>query len=127
MDVRHDLDQNLVAAAIERKVAWLEAKSIEARNQARQAEALYCAGLRDGTDVRWPSFNEKPHEVEGMYDRAIRLERDLYSTVRVMEAPGAEEPFSLVYGGGDQPVVMGRTFRFCHLDQAAEWFLAGGR
>lgn len=126
-NVRHDLAADRVKAAIDKKIAQFEQRRLEWKHQAQEALERYQQDQLEGRGGRWSRPPDGPGYVDALIDDWIERERHHYARVRVIERPEGPKRFVLVYGLAPDAEVAGGTGPFRTLDEAASWFLNGGR
>lgn len=75
-------------------------------------------------------FARKPdsaYDVRSIWNGCITLEKEHYSSVRVIELPIDGKRFILVYGNVANDTVTSGTGPFESLEKATTWFINGGR
>jgi hypothetical protein len=128
-NIRHDLDQALVAEQIGKKCAECEVDCSKRMVEAAIRTADYEAGVIDGTvPERWASRPFTPLEIDVQCKERIAYERSHYAHVRIVELPYRKEKrFVLVYGKDDDATVTRGTGPFESIEKATKWFMNGGR
>jgi hypothetical protein len=127
LNVRHDLDQTLVAAQVEAKIAEHNRNREHSRECAKKTVEAYELARTEGTAHHWPRPPTGPQYVDPLYDEWIEAERNYFARVRVIELPLPGKRFILVYGDQNDATVRSGTGPFESLEKAAAWFYAGGR
>lgn len=122
MNVRHDVDQEIVKKSIESKIAWYETKRVSCLAWAHHNLASF-----EKDPSKWGKQPESVESVELFYNNAIWREVTTYSTVRVIELPREGKRFVLVYGGVEDAAVISGTGPFESFDAAVSWFSNNGR
>lgn len=130
-NIRHDLDPARVKATIEARIAEHEASREYHQAKARRARESYELAVKNGKAHLWPKEPETTADVDRWVDSLIAVERDYYSTVRVIElAPHiavSGKRFLLVYGDQPDDEVRRGTGPFNTLEEAGNWFFNQGR
>lgn len=124
---RHDLDPALVQKQVQKRLNELSRKKAERLVHARSARLAYEKALAQGNAHRWTRKPPEEEEAGRIYDEMVQWERTYYARVRVIELPQEGKRFILVYGDTDDATVQSGTGPFETLDEAASWFMSGGR
>lgn len=132
MNIRHDIDPALVVAQIERKIVRHEQRRIHSKLMQAETLAAYLQDKAAGKEKRWAKPPSDGSYIDPMYDEWIEKERTYFAKVRVIELPHPpytilDNRFILVYGDEDDTTVKSGTGPFPTFEEAAEWFLRGGR
>lgn len=126
-NVRHEIDSSLVSQQIElacsRYQKYLEERSSDAANNVRQ----YQEDVANGLGHKWRHVPSNPEEIVSIYQSWIQREKYYYSKVRVVELPQPGKRYVLLYGDDNDMSVKDGTGPFGTFEEAAQWFLSGGR
>lgn len=128
VNIRHDIDRNIVMSHIFDKLAQLKIRRIERLVYTERLLDLYEADVIAGTcSENWVTKPTSKDEVNRILDEDVERQLKYYSTVRVIELPQEGDRFILVYGDADDALVTSGTGPFESKHEAANWFLRGGR
>ena len=127
MNIRHEIDADLVKAQIEHKIAKHEHQRGYMKEQALKTLESYEKAKLEGTTHLWSKVPDGGLHIDGMVDRWIQHELEYYSKVRIIELQQEGKRFILVYGDTDDATVTNGTGPFESIEKSTQWFLNGGR
>ena len=126
-NVRHEIDALLVCQQIERACLRYQKDCDERSSNAANNVRQYHEDVANGLAHKWMCEPDKPEEIVSIYQNWIQREKLHYAKVRVIELPQPGERYVLVYGDESDVSVKDGTGPFETLEEAAQWFLRGGR
>lgn len=127
MNIRHEIDAELVKAQINKKIADHERHRIYMKEQALKTLESYEKAKLEGTTHLWSRVPDGGLHIDGMVDKWIQHELEYYSKVRIIELPQKGKRFILVYGDTNDATVTNGTGPTESIEKSAQWFLNGGR
>jgi len=127
MNIRHEIDADLVKAQVEKKIAEYEHHRVNMKAQAQRSLALYEQAKLEGTTHFWSRVPDGGLHIDRMIDEWIEREREYYAKVRIIELPQEGKRFILVYGDTDDSTVKSGTGPSESIEKSTQWFLNGGR
>lgn len=115
LDYWYEIDPVEVTASVESRIAYNEKGRAACKERSLSNES-------EGKADPWP-------EHDAFYDERNRREREYYAKVRIVCLPSLRKkttPYYLMYGD-DVNVTGGFTGGFRTIQEAARWFVNGGR
>jgi hypothetical protein len=127
LNLRHDLDPQLVHEWSEKKVSQRILGGARHRASAEAALSAYQRDLAAGLRHKWPRPPVTLDVLDLLLEQSVHRERTHYAKVRVIELPLDGKRFVLVYGDAVDAEVQGGTGPFDTFVSAVGWFQRGGR